>query len=99
MALYDSEALYITCSTSTQERLSRIEAVIIALENQALIAAGDSNISEYSLNDGQVTIRTAYRNPSEIAKAIDVYEAMYNRIFNRCAGLNIVRLRDARSFK
>lgn len=99
MALYDSEALYITCSTSTQERLSRIESVIIALENQALIAATDSNISEYSLNDGQVTIRTAYRNPSDIAKAIDVYEAMYNRIFNRCSGLNIVKLKDSRSFR
>lgn len=98
MALYDSESMYIVCSTSTQERLARIEAVIIALENQALIAAGDSNISEYSLNDGQVTIRTAYRSPDSIAKAINVYEAMYQRLFNRCGGLNIVRLRDARSF-
>ena len=99
MAIFDCEANYIVCSTGTQERLARIESIIIALENQAIIAATDSNIAEYSLNDGQVTIRTAYRNPTEIAKAIQVFENMYQTIYNRCSGMSIVSLRDARSFR
>ena len=98
MTYYESESLYFSCSTTAIERLKRLEQIIIALENQAIIAASNADVSEYSLNDGQVTIRTAYRNMEEIAKAIDRFQAIYNRLKNKCMGTSIVSLRDFRSF-
>ena len=98
MATFDSESYYITCCTTTGERLERLRQIIVALENQMIIAAGDVNIADYSLNDGQVTIRTAYRSPESIAKAIEAFEKIYTRLFNRCSNSNIVSLRDASAF-
>lgn len=98
MTYYESESLYFTCSTTAIERLQRLEQIIIALENQAIIGAANSDISEYTLNDGQVTIKTAYRSMKEIADAIDRFQAIYNRLKNKCMGTSIVSLRDARSF-
>jgi len=98
MAVFESEVCFISCSQSQIDRANRIMQVIIALENQSLEAAGNSDISEYSLDDGQIRIKTAYRTPEEIAKAIDHYEKIYNRIVARCSGTRIVSLRDARAF-
>jgi len=98
MADYESEACYITCSASMLERADRIKQVIIALENQAIIAAENSDIADYSLNDGLINIRTAYRTPTEIANAIDRYEKIYERIIARCSGTRVFSLRDSKAF-
>lgn len=98
MTYFESEATYIVASQDDQDRLNRLKQVITALENQMIVAATDSNIDEYSLNDGQVTIRTKYRNPDDILKSINTLEAIYNRLFYKLSGQHIVSLRDARSF-
>jgi len=98
MALYESESFYIAATTDDLARLDRLKQIIVALENQMIIAAGDVNIADYSLNDGQVTIRTAYRDPTTIARAIDRFEFIYNRLASRLSNTNIVSLRDAKSF-
>jgi len=98
MTYFESEATYIVASQDEQDRLMRLRQVIVALENQLILAAADSNIDEYSLNDGQVTIRSKYRNPDDIIKAINSLEAIYNRLFYKTSGQHIVALRDARSF-
>ena len=98
MTYFESEATYIVASQNDQDRLTRLKQVITALENQMIVAATDANIEEYSLNDGQVTIRTKYRNPDDILKSINTLEAIYNRLFYKLSGQHIVSLRDARSF-
>lgn len=98
MTYFESEATYIVASQDDQDRLTRLKQVITALENQMIVAATDANIEEYSLNDGQVTIRTKYRNPDDILKSINTLEAIYNRLFYKLSGQRIVSLRDARSF-
>jgi len=98
MADFSSESLYIADSQSTLDRMTRINNIIIALENQMIVAAGDVNIADYSLNDGQINIRTAYRSPETIAKAINMFDSMYQRMQARLYGTQIVSLRDARSF-
>ena len=97
MAIFDSESLYITCSTDAIERLARLKQIIISLDTQMIVAAGDVNIADYSLHDGQVIIRTAYRDPTTIAKAIERFELIYNRLANKCNGTSIISLRDARA--
>lgn len=97
MATEYTERCYITCSTTTQERIARLQQVIEALENQAINAAGNADLNSYSLNDGQIIIRTDYRNPTEIADAIEVYEKILIRLINRCSNTRIFTVRDARS--
>ena len=98
MTVYNSESLYITCSQDVKDRIDKLKQVISALEDQAIIAAGSSDISEYTLNDGQIIIKTAYRSPDAIAKAIFSFEKILNRLINRCSGQSITTLRDAHSF-
>lgn len=98
MVFYPSESLYLAETTDLCERLNRIDQVILALENQAIVAAADSNIADYSLNDGQVTIRTAYRSPEAIAKAIIAFDRIRARLAAKLYGNRVVSLRDANSF-
>lgn len=96
MAEYSSESIYITASESDVERLNRIDAIIVALENRALLSADKMDMEEYHLNDGQITIRTTYRSVDAIAKAIDSFMKIRARIASRITGTRILTLRDAR---
>lgn len=89
---------YITCSVNTQQRLERIAEIIELLETKAIASVENMDVQEYTLNDGQVTLKTSYRSVKEIGDAIDGFERIYNRLFNRCTGTNIVSLRDAKAF-
>ena len=51
-----NEILYIESATSLIEKIERYDAILLALEAQSLIAVGDSNVEEYSLDDGQIKI-------------------------------------------
>lgn len=92
-----TESEFIVCAQSIRDRMDRIGQILTKLEEQMILAVEDVAVSEYTLNDGQVVIKTAYRSPESIAKAIDHYERIYNRLANRCNG-RIFTLKDARSF-
>ncbi len=96
METYDSEYAYISSCDSYQEKIDRINAIITALEDTALKAAGKGYIDEYELDDGQTKIRVSYRSPSAIYTAINNYEKLKQMYVNRCIGRVIV-LRDANS--
>jgi hypothetical protein len=86
-----TEVLYVESATSQLERLNRIDAIILALENRILTnAAGTSDKSGYSLNDGQVTISTQYRSVDEMANAIRAFDKMRERILNKLNGSNMI---------
>ena len=93
----ENEAQFILCAQSERDRMTRIGQIITALENQMILAATKVDVQDYSLNDGQVTIRTAYRSPREIAKAIRDFELIYNTLANRCRG-RIYTFKSARAF-
>lgn len=91
-----TESLYIESATSLQERLARIDAILLALENRMIDSgAGTSNKESYSLDDGQVKISTQYRSIEEIANAITAFEKLRERILNKLNGRGMV-LRPAR---
>jgi len=91
-----TERLYIESATSLNDRLTRVCQIIEALELQMLnVGTGNSDVEEYSLNDGQVQIRTRYRSTSEIVKGIESFEALKQMLLNKLNGRGFV-LRPAR---
>jgi len=90
-----TETVYIRSATSLQDRLTKICNIIDALEERELEAAGNVDIDEYSLDDGQVKIRTLYRDPNSIARAIELLERRKIKILNQLNGRQMA-LRDHR---
>jgi hypothetical protein len=97
MALYDSAAIYIDSADTLKDKITRIDAVIDALLTVALKAAANENITEYSLNDGQTQIKTAYRGTDSVMKSIQAFEAIKQMYVNRLNGRHI-RLMDSKNF-
>ena len=97
MVIYDRADIYISSTTALKEKITRLDAIITALEDKALEGVEQVNISEYTLNDGQTTIRTAYRSQEEILNAINGYIRMREHYVNKLNGRRI-RLVDGKSF-
>lgn len=88
---YCTEKLYIENATSLEQRLERYEQIIEALELQMVnVGAGNSDIEEYTLDDGQVKISTTYRDVNQIAKAIQGFEFLRQKIINKLNGRSVV---------
>lgn len=86
-----TESLYIESTTSLTEKLSRIDAIILALENRMLnFSSGTSDKMSYSLDDGQVKISTQYRSIEDMAKGINAFEVMRQRIINKLNGPSVI---------
>lgn len=86
MAYYVSVAAYIGTACDLNQKIARMEQVIEALEMQAINAAANSDLQSYSLEDGQVTIKTEYRSPQAIAQAIQAFETLKQTWLNRLVG-------------
>ena len=94
-----TEKLYIESATTLEQKLTRYNQIIEALELQMLnVGAGNSDVSNYSINDGQVSISTTYRDPISIANAIDRFTMLRNKILNKLNGRSMV-LRDWRGLE
>jgi len=85
-----NETVYIEGATGLIDRLSRIESIIEALELRQVAVIGNSDIEEYSLNDGQIQIRTLYKSAESMAKAIMSYEKIKQSILNKLNGRGMV---------
>jgi len=92
---YHTETLYIESATTLEERVRRICAIIEALELRQVAVIGNEDVQEYSIDDGQVKIKTSYRGAKQIAEAIQAYEVIKQRILNKLNGRQMV-LRDWR---
>lgn len=90
-----TEYQYVIDSQTLKQRYDRISAIIDALELQQLSIVSNSDVLSYALNDGQTKIETQYRSADQIAKAIESYERIRNRILGQLTGTSIVRLMDA----
>lgn len=91
-----TETFYIESATSLKEKVDRYNRIIEALELQMEnVAAGNADVSSYSIDDGQVKISTQYRDPISIANAIDKFMMLRNKALNSLNGRGAV-LRDWR---
>lgn len=97
MVYFDSADLYIEGATSLRDKITRIDAVIDALLTTATKAAANDNISEYSLNDGQTQIRTAYKGADQVFQSIAAFERLKQIYVNRLNGRSF-RLIDGKNF-
>jgi hypothetical protein len=96
MAVYDSASIYVECATTLQDKITRIDAIITALETTALKMAANDNISEYSLNDGQTQIKTVYKGADAVMKSIQAFENLRQIYINRLNGRSM-RLVDSKN--
>ncbi len=85
-----TETIYIESATTLETRLTRIEAIIEALELRAVASIANEDVEEYSVDDGQIKIKTLYRGSEKIAKAIQAYEVVKQRILNKLNGRGMV---------
>ena len=93
---FQSETLFIDSASDMAEKIKKIDAIITALLDLSLTAVGKQDIVEYTLGDGQTKIRTQFRGMSAILRAIDDYEKLRQRYFNRLNG-HTFRLVDSKS--
>lgn len=93
---YKSADIYIESATSLCDKINRIDQVIDALLSNALKAAANDDIEEYSLNDGQTIIRTSYRGAEAVQKSINAFEGIKQMYINRVNG-RVFRLVDSKS--
>lgn len=93
---FESEKLFIDSATDMEAKIVKIDAIIAALLDLSLSAVGKQDIAEYWLDDGQTKIKTQFRGMSAILKAIDDYEGLRQRYFNRLNG-RTMQLRDSKS--
>ena len=81
------------------ERVNRIDQIITALELRVLDAgAGNSDIDEYSLDDGQIKIKTKYRSVDSMYTAIQGFEALKQKLLNKLNG-RVTVARDVRGMR
>jgi len=97
MIYYDSCGIYVQSKTTLLDKIAAIDAIIDMLESTALTMAGNDNIQEYSLNDGQTIIKTIYKGSVGIASAIDDFERIRQRYVNRLNG-RMHRAVDGKNF-
>lgn len=95
--IYDSAAGYIESATTIEGRITAIEAIITALLTTAANAAANEYITEYSLDDGQTKIRTAYRGTAAIMASIKSFESLKQYYMNKVNG-RVFRLVDGKNF-
>lgn len=95
---FDSADIYVQSGTTLRAKILKIDAIIAALETSALKAAAKNSIQEYTLNDGQTTIRTAYRSAAEVSASITAFEQIRERYVNKLNG-RVVRLVDGKNFR
>lgn len=86
MIVYDTCGIYIQSITDLKAKYTAITNLINALYLSATNGAGNQGKSEYSLDDGQIKIKTVYRSTQETLAAIDVLERQKQTILNQLNG-------------
>ena len=98
MANYDTILNYIDCNQGVKDEITRIDAAITALQNAQLKGALNGEVSEYSLDDGQIKIKQVFNSYEGLNKAIRGLETRKKSLINEnCLG-RVMTLRDKDSF-
>lgn len=81
---------YIECKTTLESKIKAMDDLISAMELKLLDTVGSAEYDEYSMDDGQMKVRTKYRNPSDVTKGITELEKLRQRYINRHNGHTMV---------
>lgn len=95
--IFDTAGLYLETVSGNEAKIAAIDNIIATLLTTAATAAGSDNISEYSLNDGQVIIKTLYRGSDSIYEAIKNFEKLRQFYISRING-RVIRLVHEKNF-
>lgn len=98
MITFDNEGLYIQSAKSIKEKITKIDEVIAALWTSVLEAAKNDHVQSYSLNDGQVQIRSDYRSTEAVMKSIKGLEKMKHYYIAQING-RVFGAKDASNFR
>jgi hypothetical protein len=96
--IFESAGLYIESKSSIRDKITALDQVISSLYTAQINAVETSIYDEYLLNDGQVQVKSIYRSPDSIAKAIESYERIRERMISKYNGRSF-RLMDWKNFK
>jgi hypothetical protein len=95
---YFSEPIqYLRTKSDIRAKIMAIDAIIIAMQEAMLEAGKGSNITQYSLNDGQTVISATNRSVKDIVDAITGLEALRAMYVKQIKG-GITRLVDGKNF-
>lgn len=94
---YSSLKDYLGTATTLQTRLTKVEGIITALEDEVLTKISDGLVEEYELDDGQVKIKTRYSSVEQITRDIQYFEKLKYRIINQLTG-RVTRNRNYKNF-
>lgn len=97
MVYFDSAEIYLLSKTGLRAKIIAVDAIIDALLLTAVKAAGNEDLTEYTLNDGQTTIRAAYRSAEAVMKSIRAYETIKQYYINQLNGRGF-RAIDGKTF-
>ena len=95
---YNSPRAYIQSATTQADKICKLDALITALEDAALLAASGSDVEEYSLDDGQTKIRETYRSIGDLERGIRAFERLRQMYINRFNG-HITQLKDKNALR
>lgn len=87
---YQTVSQYVECKSTLREKIIAIENIILAMELKLLESVDSANYSEYSMNDGQMTVKTLYRSPKDVTAGIQGLEILKQRYVNRYNGRKTV---------
>ncbi|PXX26293.1 hypothetical protein C7967_11555 [Thalassospira sp. 11-3] len=95
-----SITIYIESKPTLLAKIQAIEALIDSMFLRMAEVAGGlgSTVDEYSMDDGQMKVRTSYRNVDDVSQGIKALEALKQQYINRYNG-RVVNLRDARGLR
>jgi|TARA_R110002074_G_scaffold274940_1_gene446546 hypothetical protein len=98
MVTYNSTFDYIDTETELRAKITKINAVILALEALLLSSIGNENIKEYWLDDGQTKIKTEYRGAVDIIASLTALDTLKYRYINQLQG-RVVTMVDEKNFR
>jgi len=87
---------YIKGVQSLVDKINKIDLIIAGLEDAEINGILNSDKTEYFYDNSQSKIIVKYRNPNDIAMAIDKFEAIKQRYVNRING-RMTQLIDVKS--
>jgi len=95
--VFDSTYEYVSSCSSLQEKVRRLDVIILALMDSALKAAFAEGKKEYWLDDGQIRTKIVRMSVEEMSNSILAMEKMKQMYLNQL-NRRQVRLVDSRNF-
>lgn len=91
---------YLESKATLRERINAIDALIdsMILRIGEVVNGMNVSVEEYQMDDGQMKIRTRYRNVKDVEDGVASLEKLKQMYVNRLNG-RVFNLRDQRTFR